>query len=215
MARPRDPTLRAALLQAASHVFAQQGFARAALDAIGAAARVTKGGVYFHFASKEALFAATLDLWQDQLDKALDAAESSHTRGADRLRATLHDWLRFHFAYPVVGQLRRVHAAELRGRFLTDVRRALGSPQQALRARLRRLIGEGLADGSLYAVDPALAAFALAATLEGCVLQREIAPQEVAPFCDPEALADGILGPLLVVPGPRVVEGADRYQPPF
>lgn len=215
MAKPRDPTLRSALLQAASHVFAEHGYARAAMDAIGAAANVTKGGVYLHFASKEELFAATLDSWQKALDEALDRAEIEMPRGADRLRAVLREWLRFHFAYGEVGRLRRVHAAELRGRFLSEVRRALGSSQGALRARLRRHLSEGLADGTLVVVDPALAAFALAATLEGIVVQREAAPLDVAPFCDPDALADSLLQPILVVPGPRPREGADRFQPPF
>ena len=215
MAKPRDPTLRSALLQAASHVFAQHGYARAAMAAIGSAAKVTKGGVYLHFTSKEELFAATLELWQHGLDAALDQAELGFERGADRLRAALLEWLRFHFAYPDVGQLRRVHAAEMRGRFLSEVRKALGSPQNALRARLRRLLAQGLLDGSLFMTDPALAAFALAAALEGVIVQRELALPEVAHFCDPEALADGLLTPLLVVPGPRPSEGTDRYQPPF
>ncbi|MDT9692097.1 helix-turn-helix domain-containing protein [Streptomyces sp. P9(2023)] len=47
---------RAALLDSASELFTEKGFARTSLDEIAAAARLTKGALYHHFASKQALF---------------------------------------------------------------------------------------------------------------------------------------------------------------
>jgi AcrR family transcriptional regulator len=49
---------RRAVLAAARSSFGSKGYARTSVDEIAAAARVTKGAVYHHFAGKEALFRA-------------------------------------------------------------------------------------------------------------------------------------------------------------
>lgn len=60
----KQPSLtdtKSRLLQAAARVFAQQGYAGATLDQIGAAAGLTKGAVYWHFSSKSDLYLALLE----------------------------------------------------------------------------------------------------------------------------------------------------------
>src|SRR6201994_652106 len=49
---------RRAVLAAARSLFGATGYAQTSVEEIAAAARVTKGAVYHHFASKEALFRA-------------------------------------------------------------------------------------------------------------------------------------------------------------
>ncbi len=49
---------RRAVLAAARSAFGRKGYTQASVDEIAAAARVTKGAVYHHFAGKEALFRA-------------------------------------------------------------------------------------------------------------------------------------------------------------
>ena len=51
---------RQALIDSATALFAERGYARTSLDEIAAGARVTKGALYGHFASKQALFRAVL-----------------------------------------------------------------------------------------------------------------------------------------------------------
>jgi AcrR family transcriptional regulator len=51
---------REALLDAAMEVFATHGYAGAAVDAIAQAAGMSKAGFYWHFESKEAIFAAVV-----------------------------------------------------------------------------------------------------------------------------------------------------------
>jgi TetR/AcrR family transcriptional repressor of nem operon len=61
-ARPRDPErTRARLLQAAFQEIYRSGYRGADLDAILAAAGVTKGALYYHFDGKEALGYAVVD----------------------------------------------------------------------------------------------------------------------------------------------------------
>jgi AcrR family transcriptional regulator len=49
------------ILDAALHVFSSRGYHDAAVDDIAAQAQTSKGGVYFHFPGKQALFLALLD----------------------------------------------------------------------------------------------------------------------------------------------------------
>jgi AcrR family transcriptional regulator len=51
---------RRAVLAAARSSFGRKGYAQTSVDEIAAAARVTKGAVYHHFAGKKALFRAVL-----------------------------------------------------------------------------------------------------------------------------------------------------------
>lgn len=53
--------MRKALLRAAAAVVSEHGYSALTLDAVGAATGVSKGGVLYHFPTKEALVAALLE----------------------------------------------------------------------------------------------------------------------------------------------------------
>ena len=84
MSRPKSrrelysEATRAALLETATAMFAERGFARTSLDDIAVATQVTRGAVYHHFESKQALFEAVFDqLEQDMTAKVGAAARDS------------------------------------------------------------------------------------------------------------------------------------------
>ncbi|MCR6626259.1 MAG: TetR/AcrR family transcriptional regulator [Pseudoxanthomonas sp.] len=58
--RPKDLGKRAAILDAAKHLFAREGFNGVSMDQIAAEAGVSKLTVYSHFGDKDALFAAAV-----------------------------------------------------------------------------------------------------------------------------------------------------------
>ncbi|HEX6345326.1 ScbR family autoregulator-binding transcription factor [Umezawaea sp.] len=76
---------RGRLLRAAAEVFDRHGFAGARLQAVCAGANVTKGALYCHFPSKEALAVALVErqslLWRDLADQVL----AGRTRPAQAL----------------------------------------------------------------------------------------------------------------------------------
>ncbi|RYE93109.1 MAG: TetR/AcrR family transcriptional regulator, partial [Myxococcales bacterium] len=100
-----DPRTRERLLDAAEAVVIEQGVARLTLDAVAAAARTSKGGLLYHFASKDALVVGLVGRLTARIEH--DLAErvrldpepvGRHTRAYlalafpatdDRLRATL------------------------------------------------------------------------------------------------------------------------------
>lgn len=66
---------RTALLDEATALFADRGYAATALEDVASASRVTRGAVYHHFAGKQALFEAALDrLELDAIERVVAAA---------------------------------------------------------------------------------------------------------------------------------------------
>lgn len=72
------PTKRAAILRATERVVAERGYSALTLDAVAEAAGVSKGGLLYHFPSKEALVAGLLE----ELAAAFDADQVAE-RGED------------------------------------------------------------------------------------------------------------------------------------
>jgi AcrR family transcriptional regulator len=68
---------RAALLEQATALFAERGYAGTFLEDVASASQVTRGAVYHHFASKQALFEAVLDLQEARVTAAVIAAPST------------------------------------------------------------------------------------------------------------------------------------------
>jgi AcrR family transcriptional regulator len=60
------------IVNAAKRIFGERGFAAATMDDIAAGARVAKGAVYHHFATKEALFEAVFEQVSLELISDLD-----------------------------------------------------------------------------------------------------------------------------------------------
>src|SRR5919198_3129025 len=83
------------MLQAAGRAFAARGFHAASMDAIAAAAGVTKPMLYRYFGSKEGLYAAYVRTSGREL---VDGVRAPETRGEPaevRLRAGLRAFLRY------------------------------------------------------------------------------------------------------------------------
>jgi AcrR family transcriptional regulator len=81
--------------EAASGLFAEQGYAATRLDDVAAAAGVTKQLLYQHFPSKKALHLALLAKHRDEILERLTESMSTAGRLAERLPRVLDDW----FAY--------------------------------------------------------------------------------------------------------------------
>jgi len=71
------PSKRESLLRAAATVVAERGYSALTLDAVGAATGVSKGGLLYHFPTKEALVAALLEELLTGFDADQDAAHDA------------------------------------------------------------------------------------------------------------------------------------------
>jgi AcrR family transcriptional regulator len=93
--RLQKPERRRVIEDAASALFAANGYAETRLEDIAAAAGVTKQLLYQHFRSKRELHMALLAEHRDGLIARLSAGMSAAGPLAERMRRTLDDW----FAY--------------------------------------------------------------------------------------------------------------------
>lgn len=82
-----------ALVEVATELFTDQGYAGTSLDEIVAGARVTKGALYHHFSGKQALFEAVFEKVEDdaskRIRKAVRTSKDPWERSLGALRAFL------------------------------------------------------------------------------------------------------------------------------
>jgi AcrR family transcriptional regulator len=84
---------RRALLDAAAEAFVDRGFAEASLDDIARGARLTKGALYHHFASKQELFRAVFEEVEAEMIEAARRAGDGEPDPGRRLLAGINAFL--------------------------------------------------------------------------------------------------------------------------
>lgn len=198
---PGRPGKRAAVLAAARATFLSEGYARSSMDAVAAAAQVSKRTVYNHFPDKEALFVAVIEdtvrpvlaEFLAMLDRHLSDVEVDGLRGA--LVAFGRDWVDTTVRFPEHAALLRLVIAEATHvPAIVDVWRAAGAgpSHHALADRLEAFARAGMLDVS----DSRLAARHLTALV--------LSPSQSGSFFGLVPLADAEVDRL-------VSEGVDAF----
>ncbi len=90
----RATSRRQRILDAALDVFSRRGYRDAAMDEIAAESGTSKGGVYFHFPSKQAIFVALLDSVTGLLRQRVEDAIARESGPVEKLDAALLTVLR-------------------------------------------------------------------------------------------------------------------------
>ncbi len=85
----RSRARREQILDAAFHTFTRRGYRDTAVDEIAAAAETSKGGVYFHFPTKEAIFRELVRTTADRLAAKVDRAVAEQADPIARAEAAL------------------------------------------------------------------------------------------------------------------------------
>lgn len=85
----RSELRRERILEAALAVFTRRGYRDAAMDDIASASETSKGGLYFHFPNKQAIFLALLDRMAALLMTRAEAAIAAETDPLARVDAAL------------------------------------------------------------------------------------------------------------------------------
>ncbi len=156
---PESPQER--ILDAASGVFAEVGFAGARVDDIAARAGVNKAMLYYHVGDKRALYSAVLVRNFDRVSDALARAQEDGGSPRSRLVAVITELTRMVQQYPDHPRmvLREVASG------------AANLPPEALSRMLEvvdivaGLLGEGVAAGEFRPTDPVLTHLAIVGTV--------------------------------------------------
>ncbi|QNH16311.1 TetR/AcrR family transcriptional regulator [Xanthomonas sp. SS] len=183
----------AAILDAARRLFSRNGFDHTNMDAIAACADVSKATVYAHFASKDALFQATVDAMASEMPDRWDALLAIGGPLQLRLTAVAQDLMAM-TAAPMLQAIQRMLAlstqvSQQRAETYWDLcfARYDRAMQRLLRAEIRQ--------GTLAIADVAQASaqfFALiasASALRGLLTGEPGAPQRPGARCVESAVA--------------------------
>jgi TetR/AcrR family fatty acid metabolism transcriptional regulator len=124
------------ILDAALRVFSRRAYRDASVDEVADEARTSKGGVYFHFPNKEAIFLALLDRTAARLREKIEAATAAFDDPVAKADAALLTVLRTFSKHRALARLFMVEAlgagrefhrrmAEIRSEFAALIQRHL------------------------------------------------------------------------------------------
>jgi AcrR family transcriptional regulator len=153
-------TKRQAVLRAAVRMFNEYGFHATSLEAVAASLGISKPTIYHYLGNKDQVLLECVSFGLDQLLKAAETARRQPGTGIERLRSFLRRYAEINmgdFGRCVIRTGEEALSPESRQRF-----RAL---KRQIDIAMRRLIEEGIADGSITPVDPRILAFTLAGAL--------------------------------------------------
>jgi AcrR family transcriptional regulator len=151
---------RDAVIRAAARAFNERGFHNAALDDIAAALGVTKPTLYYYVENKEQLLFECFCAGLEPVRAAIREARAGPQAARDRLRAVL-----LRYAQAIASEfgwcMVRAEDQDLSAQMRAHVKALKSEIDQGI----RRLIREGIDDGSIGECDPKMTAFALAGAL--------------------------------------------------
>jgi len=159
--RLRDRELkRDAVIRAAARAFNRKGYHNTSLDDIAAALDVTKPTVYYYVSNKEQLLFECFVAGIEGIRLAFREARSLALPARERLKTVLRQ-----YAEAVASEFGwcMVRAED------QDLSPAMSAHIKAMKSEIdqgiRRLLREGIQDGSIHPCDPKMTAFALAGAL--------------------------------------------------
>jgi AcrR family transcriptional regulator len=175
--KPTPAARRQTILEAAISVFAQHGFDAATTDDIARAAGLSKGGLYWHFKSKDDILAAILMQLFDQELSVLQQLIVAEGAVAPRLRQLVAQGitavLQLEQLLPVMLEFYALAARQ------NDVRQFLQKYYQRYHQLLAELFEQGFARGEFHHGTAEAAAITLIGQLEGLGLLWAIVPDLV------------------------------------
>jgi AcrR family transcriptional regulator len=110
----RGEATRGQLIAIATRMFGERGYEDTSIEAVLREAGVSRGSLYHHFASKEALFEAVAEEVETSVGEQTRAAASGSAGPAEALRAASVAWIRL-AGDPAVGRILLIDAPSVLG----------------------------------------------------------------------------------------------------
>jgi AcrR family transcriptional regulator len=151
---------REAVIRAAARAFNRKGYHNTSLDDIAAALEVTKPTVYYYVSNKEQLLFECFVAGIEGIRDAFREARALAAPARERLKAVLRRYgaaVASEFGWCMV----RAEDQDLS----PDMSAHIKAMKSEIDQGIRRLLREGIQDGSIHPCDPKMTAFALAGSL--------------------------------------------------
>jgi AcrR family transcriptional regulator len=151
---------REAVIHAAARAFNERGYHNTSLDDIAAALEVTKPTIYYYVENKEQLLFACFCAGLAPIRAAFDDARASNQPARARLRSVL-----LRYAQAIASEFGWCMVRAEDQDLSAEMRAHVKSLKSEIDQGIRRLLSEGINDGSIGECDPKMTAFALAGAL--------------------------------------------------
>ena len=179
------------MLSAAAQLFNERGFHATSLDDIAARLNVSKPTLYYYVKSKDQILIECVRKGLQMMQDGIEETRSAGGTAVDQLIACMQTYIRIvtqDFGMCVI----RVSDDE----FAAESRKELRRLKSGIDLEFRRLVAQGVAEGTLEPCDPKMAAFVIAGALSwiGRWYQSggEYSPEQIAEQCIAKLL-DGVL----------------------
>jgi AcrR family transcriptional regulator len=143
VATDRGAETRGRIVAAAAVAFAEHGYAGTSLNDVIRASGITKGGFYFHFASKAELALEVVRAKREESRQAAFALAGEHARGVDQLAALVRALAAHEQADPAVVAVNRLSLELAEDPELAQVLDHFGAWVATTSALLARIRAEG------------------------------------------------------------------------
>jgi AcrR family transcriptional regulator len=168
---------KAQILATAMSVFAEKGFAKASMNDIVRASGLSKGGVYWHFKSKDALITAIFDQFFMEQLALLDEVMAGEGTAAAKLQQlaafTGTGMVEVATQFPSPLEFYALAARE------DSLKTNLQDHFQSYRSKIGRLVAQGIAAGEFRSQNGEDVANTIMALFEGVLLIWAVVPESV------------------------------------
>ncbi len=188
--RQRSAETRAALLDAARRLFIESGYTRTSTPEIVAAAGVTRGALYHHYADKQALFRAVVEAESSEVARQIESSSGPGMAIRDALVLGGEAFLAA-MAAPGRTRLLLLDGPAVLGRHAMD---------EIDDAHAGRTLREGIAAGIALGEIPALPVTALSAVLSAAFDRAALAIEAGADAADYRAALAAVIDGFVAAP---------------
>jgi len=172
----RSAQTKKSIMEAATSLFAREGYESTGVAEICERAGVSKGAFYYHFESKEAVFLALIDTWLNTLEVTLNDVTYQAKSVPDGL-------------LEMAGMMQPIFENNqfFMGLFLElwthanrneKVRQATIAPYRRFEETFTRLIKRGIEEGTLENIEPEIAGQLLLSLSSGLFLQASLETEQ-------------------------------------
>ncbi len=160
--RQRDgDSKRVAILETAARLFLERGYRSTSLRELAALLKITKPALYYYFQNKEQILVECYRAGITSIEGLLEEGTLTRGSGLERLKKYLHVYATAIVSHDFGRCVAMLDDSELS----PAARREVRTLKRRIDASIRGYIEDGMADGSVAACNPKLAAFAAAGAI--------------------------------------------------
>ena len=167
MKQERSAKRRERILDAAFTVFSQRGYRQAGVDEVGRQAETSKGGVYFHFPTKESLFLELLRTTADRLTAKVERSIAPYEDPIERADVALRTVLGVFAGHRTMARLFLIDAVGAGSEFQAELQRL----HERFAGIISRQLDEAIAAGTIEPIDTEVAGMAWFGALNEVVMR--------------------------------------------